>query len=96
MIRFAPNGDRVVIRPLSEAEVRKSSVSIIIPGGQSKEAAQHGIILSVGPETTYKVGEKVLFNPMAGDRLKVPGKDGMEELRIVHADTILATIHETA
>lgn len=88
MIKFHPNGDRVVIRPLKESELRGAKFSIIVPGDQTKMAAQQGEIVEAGPEAVYKVGDFVIFNAAAGDILRVPNGMMFEELRIMHSDTV--------
>lgn len=89
MIKFSPNGDRVVVRPFEEKELHKAKVSIIVPFGQSKEAAQMGEVVAIGPTASYKVGDLVIFNPYAGDTLRVEVENGrFTEMRILHSDTI--------
>lgn len=88
MLKFSPNGDRVIIRPFKEDELRGAKFSILMPFEQDKMAAQQGIIVEAGPESPFSVGDTVVFNPAAGDILRVP--DGMRfiEMRIMHADTV--------
>lgn len=90
MIKFEPNGDRVVIRPLKEDELRGAHFSIIVPGDQDKMAAQQGEIMEAGPDAIYKIGDMVIFNPSAGDVLRVMEGMHYEERRIMHSDTIYA------
>lgn len=93
MIKFSPNGDRIVIRPFTEQELFKAKVNIIIPFGQSKEAAQQGVVVEAGPSSIYKVGQKVIFNPVAGDELRIPDEKGASftTYRIMHCDTVHAS-----
>ena len=89
MMKFFPNGDRVAIRPFKEEEITSIRVSILVPFGQSKEAAQMGEIVAAGPDSIYKVQDKVIFNPYAGDGLRLQKEDKtFEELRIMHCDTV--------
>lgn len=88
MIKFYPNGDRVVIRPFKESELRGAKFSIIVPFDQDKMTAQQGIVMEAGPEAIYQVGDTVIFNPAAGDLLRVPEGSTFTEMRIMHSDTV--------
>ncbi len=90
MTKFFPNGDRVVIRPFKEAELVGAKFSIIIPGDQTNQAAQQGIVVEAGPDAIYEVGDTVIFNPAAGDILRVADGMKFEEMRIMHSDTVHA------
>jgi len=89
-----PLGDRVLVRPLNEAEEKVGS--IYIPD-TAKEKPQEGIIDAVGPGVhkdgkliplEVKVGDKVLYGKYSGTEIK---KDGQEYL-IVRESDILAII----
>lgn len=90
MLKFFPNGDRVVIRPFKEDELRGAKFSIIVPFEQDNMAAQQGVITEAGPEASYAVGDTVIFNPAAGDVLRVPNGVEFDEMRIMHSDTVHA------
>jgi co-chaperonin GroES (HSP10) len=90
MIIFEPNGDRVLIRPFTENELRGAKFSIIVTGEQDKAMAQQGEIIAAGNKAVYKVGDLVIFNPSAGDVIRRPNGVFYEELRMVHSDTIIS------
>ena len=89
-----PLGDRVLVRPLNEAEEKVGS--IFIPD-TAKEKPQEGKVEAVGPGVykdgnlvplEVKVGDKVLYGKYSGTEIK---KDGQEYL-IVRESDILAVI----
>ena len=92
-----PLGDRVVVRPLTDAENGTTSPSgIIIPDTAKKDKPEQGVILEVGPgkwdedgekrlPLEVKVGDRVLFSKYGYDEVKVEGK----EYYIVSENSIL-------
>lgn len=82
-----PLGDRVIVRPLTDAESGTVSTSgIIIPDSAKKEKPEQGIVIAVGPgkwnedgdarlPLEIKVGDKVIFSKYGFDEVKVDGKE---------------------
>jgi chaperonin GroES len=96
-MKFKPLGDRVVVKPLEQKEVKKGG--IIIPE-TAKEKPQEGEIIAVGPgkldehgkkvPMDVKVGEKILYGKYSGTEVKI---DDVEQL-IMHQDDILGIIEK--
>ena len=93
-MKVHPLGDRVVIRPLEEAEQMRGG--LYIPD-TAKEKPQQGEIVAVGPgrfekgdrvPMELKVGQKVLYGKYSGTEVTV---DDEEYLIIKEAD-VLAVI----
>lgn len=89
-----PLGDRVLVRPLDEAEDKVGS--IYIPD-TAKEKPQEGSVEAVGPGRTedgkviapeVKVGDKVLYGKYSGTEIKHNG----EEMMIIRESDILAIL----
>ena len=90
-----PIGDRVLVKPLEEKEVKKGG--IIIPDS-AKEKPQEGEVVALGTgklddagkkvEFTVKKGDKVLFGKYSGTEVKVDG----EEYLVMREDDIMAVI----
>ncbi len=78
-----PLGDRVIVRPLTEAEAGTTSPSgIIIPDTAKKEKPEQGVVLEVGPGKWDEDGEKRLpLEVKAGDRV-IFSKYGYDEVKI--------------
>ena len=82
-----PLGDRVLVRPLTEAELGTLSPSgIIIPETAKKEKPEQGIVIAVGTgkwdedgdkriPMEVKVGDKVVFSKYGYDEIKIENKD---------------------
>ena len=94
-MKVKPLADRVLIKPLEPAEMKKGG--IIIPD-TAKEKPQEGEIMEVGPGRTedgklipleVKKGDRILYGKYSGT--EVTTKDG-EEYLIMREDDILAII----
>lgn len=96
-MKVRPLGDRVLVKPLEEKEVKKGN--IIIPD-TAKEKPQQGEVIAVGKGKTtddgkvipmdVKVGDKVLYGKYSGTEIKIDG----QEYLILHQDDILGIIEE--
>jgi len=95
VMKVKPLGDRVIVKPLEEKEVKKGN--IIIPD-TAKEKPQQGEVIAVGKGKTtedgklipmeVKVGDKVLYGKYSGTEIKIDG----QEYLILHQDDILGII----
>ena len=94
-INLKPLGDRVLVEPAEEKEIKKGG--IIIPD-TAKEKPQEGIIIALGTGKTDDNGKKVPFEVKKGDRVLVSKYGGTEikldgkEYKILSTDDILAII----
>jgi chaperonin GroES len=80
-MKLQPLGDRVVVKPDDEQDVRTPS-GLVIPD-TAKEKPQMGEIIAVGPGALnddgermpmdVKQGDKVLYSKFAGTEVKVEG-----------------------
>jgi len=96
-MKIKPLGDRVIVEPLEQKEVKKGG--IIIPD-TAKEKPQEGKVIAVGPgkidedgkkiPMDVKVGDKVLYGKYSGTEIKIDDK----EYLIMHQDDILGIIEE--
>jgi chaperonin GroES len=77
-----PLGDRVLVQPVEEKEVKKGG--IIIPD-TAKEKPEEGRVIALGSGKLsedgklipfrVKKGDRVLFNQYSGKNIKIDGKD---------------------
>jgi chaperonin GroES len=94
-INVKPLGDRVLVEPAEEKEVKKGG--IIIPDA-AKEKPMESIVVALGTGKTDDNGKKVPFEVKKGDRVLVSKYGGTEikidgkEYKILNADDILAVI----
>jgi len=93
--KVAPLADRVVVRPLEEAETMRGG--LYIPD-TAKEKPQQGEIVAVGPgrfedgkrvPMDVKAGDKVLYGKYSGTEVTVEG----EQLLILRESDVLAVIN---
>ncbi len=94
-INVKPLGDRILVEPAEEKEVKKGG--IIIPDS-AKEKPMEGIVVALGTGKTDDSGKKVPFEVKKGDRVLISKYGGTEikldgkEYKILNADDILAVI----
>ncbi|MEW6557470.1 MAG: co-chaperone GroES [Elusimicrobiota bacterium] len=96
-MNIKPLGDRVIVKPAEEKEVKKGG--IIIPD-TAKEKPQEGEVIAVGPGKVdesgkrvpidVKVGDKVLFKKYGGEEIKIDDV----EYKILEQDDIIAIIEK--
>ena len=94
-VKIRPLGDRVLVKPIGETEVKKGG--IIIPD-TAKEKPQEGQVVAVGTgkrdengkhiDFVVKKGDKVLISKYGGTEVKL---DGVAHL-IMREDDILGII----
>ena len=93
-VKVQPLGDRVVVRPLEEAEQMRGG--LFIPD-TAKEKPQEGEIVAVGPgrfekgdrvPMELKVGQKVLYGKYSGTEVTIDD----EQLLIIKEPDVLAVI----
>ena len=89
-INVKPLGDRVLVKPLEEKEVKKGD--IIIPD-TAKEKPQRGTVVAAGPgkkdePVTVKIGDTVLYGKYAGTEIQIEGDDFL----IMRESDILAIV----
>ena len=94
-MKMRPLGDRVVVKPLEQKEVKRNG--IIIPD-TAKEKPQEAEVVAVGKgkiaddgkliAMDVKVGDKVLYGKYSGTEVKI---EDVEYL-IMHQDDILGII----
>ena len=90
-----PLGDRVLVQPVEESEVKKGG--IIIPD-TAKEKPQEGKVVALGTGKrdddgklipfTVKKGDRVLISKYGGTEIKIDGKDYL----IMREEDILGVI----
>jgi chaperonin GroES len=94
-VKIRPLGDRVLVKPIEEAEVKKGG--IIIPD-TAKEKPQEGEVVALGTgkrdedgkliEFTVKKGDKVLISKYGGTEVKLDGASYL----IMREDDILGIV----
>lgn len=97
-VSLRPLGDKVLIRPLSDAELGSTSPSgIIIPETVDREKADRGEVVAVGPGRWDEDGEKrIPLSVVVGDKVIFQWGDKVEyqgtEYYLVSESNISAVI----
>jgi chaperonin GroES len=94
-INIKPLGDRLIVKPMEEEEVKKGG--IIIPD-TAKEKPEKGKVIAVGigklndngqrTPLEVKVGDVVLFGKYGGTEIKIDG----DEYTILHEEDVRGII----
>jgi chaperonin GroES len=77
-VNMKPLGDRVLVQPIEEEEVKKGG--IIIPD-TAKEKPQEGKVVALGTGKLNEEGKKIDFTVKKGDRVLI-SKYGGTEIKI--------------
>ena len=94
-VNLKPLGDRVLVEPVEEKEVKKGG--IIIPD-TAKEKPTEGLVVALGTGKTDDNGKKVPFEMKKGDRVLVTKYGGTEiklegkEFKILNSEDVLAVL----
>jgi chaperonin GroES len=94
-LNIKPLGDRVLVEPVEDKEVKKGG--IIIPDS-AKEKPTEGIVRALGTGKTDDEGKRVPFEVKVGDRVLISKYGGTEiklddkEYKLLNADDILAIV----
>ena len=94
-LNIKPLGDRILVEPAEEKEVKKGG--IIIPD-TAKEKPQEGIVRVLGTGKLDDEGKKIAFEVKVGDRVLVSKYGGTEikiegkEYKLLSSDDILAIV----
>ena len=94
-LNVKPLGDRVLVEPVEEKEVKKGG--IIIPD-TAKEKPTEGLVRALGTGKTDDNGNKVPFEVKVGDRVLVSKYGGTEikidgkEYKIFSADDLIGVV----
>ncbi|MBN1674257.1 MAG: co-chaperone GroES [Kiritimatiellae bacterium] len=94
-MKVKPLGDRILVEPMKEEEVKKGG--IIIPD-TAKEKPQQGKVIALGTGKRDEDGKTIPFNVKEGDKVLMPKYGGTEvkidetEYQIVREEDILGII----
>lgn len=94
-VKIQPLGDRVLVRPVEQKEVKKSG--IIIPD-TAKEKPQEGKVVACGKGKSsedgkllpmeVKAGDRILYGKYSGTEIRIDDEDHL----IMHQDDILGIL----
>lgn len=90
-MQLKPLGDRIVVKPATQAEVTKSG--IVLPDTVDKEKKEQGEVIAIGTgekilKLGLKLGDVVLFGKYSGDEVDVDDT----EYKILKDEDVLAIL----
>jgi chaperonin GroES len=94
-LNIKPLGDRVLVEPVEEKEIKKGG--IIIPD-TAKEKPTEAVVRALGTGKTDDDGKKIPFEVKVGDKVLISKYGGTEvkigekEYKILNSDDILAIV----
>ena len=96
--KIIPLGDRVLVKPFTKEDAKKTKSGIIIPETVDQERPEQGKVIAVGEgrmnnegkilPMKVKVGDMVIFSKYGPDEVKVEG----DEYFMLKEENILAII----
>jgi chaperonin GroES len=96
-LNVRPVGDRILVEPVEEKELKGRKGGIIIPD-TAKEKPMESVVVALGTGKTDDNGKKVPFEVKKGERVLVSKYGGTEikldgkEYKILNSDDVLAVI----
>ena len=89
---FAPVGDTFICETMPDVTKKETESGIIFETQESVilDRPFKGVVISVGPEAKYKIGEYLYWSPQSGMDLAMmkPEKDGQKFI-LLHTDAIM-------
>lgn len=89
--KLQPLGDKVIIKPLNEAETTESG--IVLPDTAEKEKPEKGEVIAIGPGKTLESGKKSEMNVRVGDVVLFT-KYGPNEIKINNEEYLIASMED--
>jgi chaperonin GroES len=96
-LKVRPIGDRILVEPVEEKDLKGKKGGIIIPD-TAKEKPMESVVVALGTGKTDDNGKKVPFEVKKGERVLVSKYGGTEikldgkEYKILNSDDVLAVI----
>lgn len=94
-MKLTPIEDKVIIKPIKDAETTTSSGLIIQSSKDDKPS--EGIVVAVGPGLVFPNGEKMVLDLKVGDKVVYSKYSGteVEDMLVVPYKDIFAVIEES-
>lgn len=92
---YEPQGKMILIEPTHRPKETESGLEL--PDEAYRPTATRAVILSVGPESKYKVNQTVLFTRYANDDLPFHDEGGIERhVHFISDDEVIAVQKQDA
>ena len=94
MSNFKPLGDRILVRPDSNTDEKKSSGGLILTDSITRGTKVYGEVVSVGTGIFSQAGERIPITVQVGDKVLYTKKEASNTIKIDGEELLMFNEHE--
>ena len=94
MSNFKPLGDRVLVRPDSKSEEKKSKGGLILTDSINRGTKVYGEVVSVGTGIFSQAGERIPITVQVGDKVLYTKQEASNTIKIDGEELLMFNEHE--
>ncbi len=94
MSNFKPLGDRVLVRPDSNNEEKKSQGGLILTDSINRGTKVYGEVVSVGTGILSQAGERIPITVQVGDKVLYTKQEASNTIKIDGEELLMFNEHE--
>ncbi len=94
MSNFKPLGDRVLVRPDSKSEEKKSKGGLILTDSIQRGTKVYGEVVSVGTGIFSQAGERIPITVQVGDKVLYTKQEASNTIKINGEELLMFNEHE--
>jgi|TARA_R110000782_G_scaffold265112_2_gene358632 chaperonin GroES len=94
MSNFKPLGDRVLVRPDSKSEEKKSKGGLILTDSIQRGTKVYGEVVSVGTGIFSQNGERIPITVQVGDKVLYTKQEATNTIKIDGEELLMFNEHE--
>jgi|TARA_R110000822_G_scaffold133164_1_gene270467 chaperonin GroES len=94
MSNFKPLGDRVLVRPDSKSEEKKSKGGLILTDSIQRGTKVYGEVVSVGTGIFSQNGERIPITVQVGDKVLYTKQEASNTIKINGEELLMFNEHE--
>jgi|TARA_B110000305_G_scaffold108230_1_gene121809 chaperonin GroES len=94
MSKFIPLGDRVLVRPDSKIEEKKSKGGLILTDSIQRGTKVYGEVVSVGTGIFSQNGERIPITVQVGDKVLYTKQEATNTIKIDGEELLMFNEHE--
>jgi len=94
MSNFKPLGDRILVRPNSNTEEKKSSGGLILTDSINRGTKVYGEVVSIGAGIFSQAGERIPITVQVGDKVLYTKQEASNTIKINGEELLMFNEHE--
>lgn len=94
MSNFKPLGDRVLVRPDSKSEEKKSKGGLILTDSINRGTKVYGEVVSIGTGIFSQAGERIPITVQVGDKVLYTKQEATNTIKIDGEELLMFNEHE--